>query len=107
VCKRHAIYRWRALDHGYNFALNLITIEGLHVKLCAPKIIGVLIAGISGLPLGSLETKGHLDVAPVESYRENYKGEGGGFPQVQVVVSLVSPRLPMACPSTKSVQTMQ
>ncbi len=28
-------------------------------------------------------------------------GEGGGFPQVQVVVSLVNPKLPMACPSTK------
>jgi hypothetical protein len=28
-------------------------------------------------------------------------GEGGGFPQVQVVVSLVNPKLPVACPSTK------
>jgi len=28
-------------------------------------------------------------------------GEGGGFPQVQVVVNLVNPELPMACPSTK------
>jgi len=28
-------------------------------------------------------------------------GEGGGFPRVQVVVSLVSLGLPMACPSTK------
>jgi hypothetical protein len=28
-------------------------------------------------------------------------GEGGGFPRVQVVVSFVSPRLFMACPSTK------
>jgi hypothetical protein len=30
-------------------------------------------------------------------------GEGGGFPQVRAVVSLVSPKLPMACPSTKGV----
>jgi hypothetical protein len=29
-------------------------------------------------------------------------GEGGGFPRVQAVVSCVSPRLPMACPSTTS-----
>jgi hypothetical protein len=29
-------------------------------------------------------------------------GEGGGFPRVRVVVSHVSPGLPMACPSTKS-----
>jgi hypothetical protein len=28
-------------------------------------------------------------------------GEGGGFPRVRVVVSLVSPELPVACPSTK------
>jgi hypothetical protein len=28
-------------------------------------------------------------------------GEGGGFPRVRVVVSLVSPELPMACPSTE------
>jgi hypothetical protein len=47
-------------------------------------------------------TKNHLDVAPVESYKEYYKGEGGGLPQVRAVVSLVSPRLPVACPSTKN-----
>ncbi len=28
-------------------------------------------------------------------------GEGGGFPQVWVVVSLVNLELPMVCPSTK------
>jgi len=28
-------------------------------------------------------------------------GEGDGFPQVWAVVSLVSPELPVACPSTK------
>ncbi len=32
------------------------------------------------LPLGSLETKDHLDVVPVERCRVYYKGEGGGFP---------------------------
>jgi hypothetical protein len=30
-------------------------------------------------------------------------GEGGGFPQIQVVVSLVNLELPMACPSSKGV----
>jgi len=29
-------------------------------------------------------------------------GEGGGFPQVRAMVSLVSPGLLMACPNTKS-----
>jgi hypothetical protein len=28
-------------------------------------------------------------------------GEGGGFPRVWAMVSLVSPELPMACPSIK------
>ncbi len=28
-------------------------------------------------------------------------GEGGGFPRVRAMVSLVSLELPMACPSTK------
>jgi hypothetical protein len=28
-------------------------------------------------------------------------GEGGGFPRIRVVVSLVNPKLPVACPSTK------
>jgi len=28
-------------------------------------------------------------------------GEGGGFPRVQAVVSLVSPKLTVACPNTK------
>jgi hypothetical protein len=30
-------------------------------------------------------------------------GEGGGFPRVRVVVNLVSPKLPVACPSIKGV----
>ncbi len=62
--------------------------------------------GISTLPLGSPGIKCHLDVAPMESYKEYYNGEGGGFPQVQAVVSLVNPRLPVACLSIKSAQIM-
>jgi hypothetical protein len=47
-----------------------------------------------------------FDVAPVEKRKVYYKGEGGGFPQVQAVMSLVNPRLHVALPNTKSVQTM-
>jgi len=46
--------------------------------------------GISGLPFGNPEIKCHLDVGLVERYRRYYKGEGGGFPQVRVIMSLVS-----------------
>ncbi len=49
---------------------------------------------VSGLPFGSLGTKNHLDVASVERHRVYYMGEGGGFPRVQAMVSLVSPKSP-------------
>ncbi len=77
-----ATYHWKDLDKGYNFASNLIEIGGFHAKLWAPKVARVLAMGISGLPLGSLGTKCHFDMAPVKRCREYYKGEGGGFPQV-------------------------
>ncbi len=61
---------------------------------------------ISGLPLGSPKTKCHLDVSLVEKHKVYYKGEGGGFPQVRAMLSVVSLRLPMARLSTKSVSIM-
>ncbi len=99
-------YHWKALNKGYNFASNCIAIGGLHTKLWGPKFVGVLTLGISRLSLGSPGTKCHLDVALVERCKKYYKKEGGGFPQVQAVVSPVNPRLPVARPSTKSAQTM-
>jgi hypothetical protein len=81
VSKWSLTHHWKALDEGYNFALDLITIEGLHRKLCALKVAGVQVVGILGLPLGSRGTKSHLDVAPMESCRVYYMGEGGGFPK--------------------------
>ncbi len=88
------LYQWKALDEGYNFASDLIAIEGLYKKLCALKIARVLVVIISGLSLGSPRTKNHLDVGPMERRRVYYKGEGGGFPQVWAVVNLVCPSCP-------------
>jgi hypothetical protein len=85
---------WKAFDEGYNFALNL--------TLWASKVAGVPILGISKLPLGSPRTKWHLSVGPVARHKVYYKGEGGGFPQVRVVVSLVNPCLLVARPCTKN-----
>jgi hypothetical protein len=101
ACNQRATYHWKALNKGYNFALDLITIRGIHKKLCTFKVAGVLVVAISGLPLGSPVTKSHLNVAPVEWRRVYYMGEGGGFPRVRDVVSLVSPKSPVARPSTK------
>ncbi len=68
--------------------------------------MGVPSLGISGLPFGSPETKCHLDVGLVERHKVYYKGEGGGFPQVRAVVSLVSLSLPVTRPNTKSALVM-
>ncbi len=57
VCRWRATYHWKALDEGYNFAWDLVAIEGLHKKLCALKVVGVPTDGISRLPLGSPGTK--------------------------------------------------
>ncbi len=56
---------------------------------------------VSGLLLGTPGIKSHSDVGVAERRREYYMGEGGGFLRVRVVVSLVSPKLPVGCPSTQ------
>jgi hypothetical protein len=45
-----------------------------------------------------------LDVNPVERSRVYYKGEGGGFPQVRAVVSLVCPCCPWLVLAPKVLQ---
>jgi hypothetical protein len=98
ACRWHATYRWKTINEGYNFFLDLISIGVLHAKLWALKNTRVLTLRILGLPSGSPETKWHLGVGPVASHRVYYKREGGGFPQVQVVMSFVSLCLLMVRP---------
>ncbi len=62
--------------------------------------------GISGLSFVSPRLKCHLDVGLMEMHRVYYKGEGGAFPQVRAVLSLVNLRLPVVCLNTKSAQIM-
>jgi hypothetical protein len=68
--------------------------------------VGIPALAISRLPFGSLGTKNHLDEGVAERCRVYYMGEGGGFPRVRAVVSLVSPRSPKARLSTKGAPTM-
>jgi len=89
ICRQHATHRWKSLDKGYNFALNRILIQSLLAKLWGSKVAGVPTWAILGLPLWSPGPKSHLDVGPVKRCRVYYKREGGGFPQVRAVVSLV------------------
>ncbi len=58
---------------------------------------------VSGLFLGSPGTKNHLDVGAVGKHRENYMVEGSGIPRIRAVMSFMSPKLPVACLSTKGV----
>jgi hypothetical protein len=71
-----------------------------------PKVAGVPTLGILGFPLGSPETKCHLGDGPMARRKVYYKGEGGGFPQIQAMVSFMSLNLPVAPPNTKSAPIM-
>jgi hypothetical protein len=104
ACRWSAIHRWKALEESYNFGLNLVPIQVRGDKLWTPRVPGVQTGIVSGLHLGSPRKKSHLDVSAVESYREYYMGEGGGFSRVRAVVNQMSPRSPVACPNTESVQ---
>ncbi len=102
ACRWSATRRWKALNKNYKFALDLIPIRGLSKELCFRKVAGVQIGTVSGLFLGSPGTKSHSNVSVVVRCKEYYMGEGGGFPRVQAVVSLVSLGSPVTCPRTKS-----
>jgi len=106
TCRWCATYCWKALDEGYNFVLDLISIGGLHTKLWGPKVTGVPTLELSRFSFGSFGIKCHLNVGLMERHKIYYKGEGGGFPQVRALVNLVSPSLPVARLSIKSAQTM-
>jgi hypothetical protein len=54
----------------------------------APKLRESQMAGFRDSHSGE---KSHLDVGPVARHSVYYKGEGGGFPQVRAMVSLVCP----------------
>ncbi len=72
---------------------------------------GVMMVQSSGSPVGTIsglhfESPGnlcHSDVASATSRREYYKGEGGGFPRVRAVVSLVCPSALGKSPTPKGV----
>jgi len=101
VCRLSATHRWKALKENYKFALDLAPIGGWSEKLWTAKVSGVQTGTISGLHFGSPGKKCHLDASATKSHKEYYMGEGGGFPWVRAMVSQVSPRSPVACPSTK------
>ncbi len=63
------------------------------------------VKGLQGCgPRGVPREKSHLDVGSVASHRVYYNGEGGGFPQVQAVVSLMCPCCPWLILAPKVLQ---
>jgi hypothetical protein len=47
----------KSLNKGYKFASDLTSMESLHTKLWASKVVGIPILGISRFPFGSPGTK--------------------------------------------------
>jgi hypothetical protein len=58
-----ATWRWKALEEGYKFGLDLVPIGGWGERLWLSKVPGVQTGTISGLHFGSPGTKSHSDVA--------------------------------------------
>jgi hypothetical protein len=104
VCRWNVTHRWTALKENYKFASDLVPMRGQNEKLWTPKVPGVQTETISELHFVSPGKKCHSDVSAAERHKKYYMGEGGGFPRIRAVVSQVSPRLPVACPNTESVQ---
>jgi hypothetical protein len=59
---------------GLQLVSDPISIKGLHTILWAPKIARIPTLGISGLPLGSFETKWHLGAGPVVGTKYTIRG---------------------------------
>jgi hypothetical protein len=69
VCRCSATHYGKALEESYKFALDLILIGGLNEKLWFRKVPGVQTGTVSGLFLGSPETKSHSDVGAAERHK--------------------------------------
>jgi len=78
--------RWE-LQHWLNTRPDLNLGRGVMAVQSSKSPAGTL----SGLHFGSPTKMCHSDVASVTSRREYYMGEGGGFPRVRAMVSLVCP----------------
>ncbi len=64
-------------------------------------MVGIQTEIVSGLPLRSPEIKSHLDVGVAKKHKEYYIEEGGGFPWIRAMMSLVNLESLVICPSTK------
>jgi hypothetical protein len=102
-CRRRATYRWKAFDEGYNFASDRVAIEAFHKKLCALKVPGVPVGGISGLPRESPRSEKPFGCGlPGESQSILYGGRWWLPPSPGRGVSC-GPKCPWLVPTPKGV----
>jgi len=80
VCKCYVTYFWKALNKGYNFALDLASIGGLHKKLRAFQTSGSFNFENFEIPNLGVMGKMTFGVTPMASHRKHCKGEGGDLP---------------------------
>jgi len=92
---------WKGLQFCFTPHLNL----RFEKKLWTSKVAKSQFREFRDSQVWSIGTKWHLGARPMARNREYYKGKGGGFPQVYIVVSLVSLCLPMVHSCTKSAPT--
>jgi hypothetical protein len=85
VCDMALERSWRGLQLRFRPCRD----RTLQSGVMAIQSSGSPVGTISGLHFGSPGNLCHLDVASTASCREYYMGEGGGFPRVRAVVSLV------------------
>jgi len=90
---------------GYNFASNLISIRGLHVKLQAPKVVRVPIWQFWDSHLGVLRQNAIWRWASWRGTKYIIRGKVVASPSPGCGESCES-ELPVARPSTKNVSTM-
>jgi hypothetical protein len=75
VCRWHVTYRWKAFNKGYNFSLKLVSIESLHKKLWASKMVEVPILGTLKLLAWEFWGKWHLSATLVPNHKKNIRGK--------------------------------
>jgi hypothetical protein len=106
MCRWHATYRWKALNSAITLLQTSPQLEVFTRSYCLPKSRKSQFGEFRNSQFGSCRKKWHLGASLVAKHKEYYKGEGGGFPQVWAVLSLVNLCLTVARPCTKSVPTM-
>jgi hypothetical protein len=71
----HVIYRWKTLNKGYNFVLGFTSIRGLHKKIWASKVVGVLILKFSKLPTWESQDKMTFGCKPYDQLENIIRGK--------------------------------